>query len=762
MSIFISEKLNAGSRCKKLLTVTLFSQMVNELIRQDAGKAHQHLFIPPQEKKEDLMKNSRRKLKTSVFFWGFIIIVLLAYGCSSSSSDSNSEDFLTTISNTTAYIKSEMEKHKSVGLSIALVSGDKAVWSQGFGWADKENKIAATADTVYMLGSGTKTLTAVALLKLVEQGIISLDEPIANYISEFNMVDRFPDQIRNMTVRRSLNHHSGIPGDLYNAQVLYGPPWNQWGGCDVYMDWLLDYLSRDFPSHPPGQMATYSNTGFVLAGEVALRADGLAGETFPDYLPRKLFEPLGMDHSSLFVIKENLATGYEGGEPTEDKILNCTVGASGGVFTTVKDMARFLIMVNNGGMGPDGTQFVKPETVAMLGDAEKSSLDIDSFLQPGLGLDTMDDPVMKYAGRAWMKSGGTPGFVSLMEMLPDKKLGVIVLANSDTSGLLLWGVVRECLKQAVREKYGIEPTPPDLTTYVSLNEPSEIEGIYLKGSGYDKVVDNGDGSLTWTPNDQNPDPEDPKDPKKPSYNLTYQDDAYRTPKKTESIIFNKIPWDGQEYFVMIQSGSSGSEGDKYMYGGFIRKIVGQKVSVPPLSKVWKARLGKYIHDNLPWDDANWPEPFSILEEKDNLLIRDMTNTAIPVDDTTAFLPAISNRKDSSIRVVQEDGKEKLLCGGYRGYKIDLVPAVSSGDVVTGTVSLFKSDWYEFKTAVPGETVKIAVSTDPSNYALTLFDSMGNFLGREMGATSLTTVQGSYFVAISPTPDADGNYTMSVN
>ena len=707
------------------------------------------------------MKKLRRKSKTSVFFWGLIVMVLLAYGCSSSSSDSNSKSFLTTIANTTAYVKTEMEKYKAVGLSVALVSGDKVVWSQGFGWADKENQIAATEDTVYMLGSGTKTLTAVAVLKLVEQGIVSLDEPIVNYIPEFNMVDRFPDQMRNMTVRRSLNHHSGIPGDLYNAQVLYGAPWNQWGGCDVYMDWLLDYLSKDYPSHPPGQMATYSNTGFVLAGEVALRADGPAGETFPDYLARKLFEPLGMNHTSLFVIKENLATGYEGGEPTEDKILNCTVGASGGAFTTVKDMARFLIMVNNGGMGPGGVRFLTPETVVMLGEAEKSSLDIDSLFQPGLGLDTMDDPVMQYAGRAWMKSGGTPGFVSLMEMLPDKKLGVIVLANSDTSGLLVWGVVRECLKQAVREKYGIEPTPPDLTTYISLKDPSEIEGIYLKGSGYDKVEDNGDGILTWT---QNAQADDAK-----SFVLTYQDDVYRAEGKTESIIFNKIPWAGQEYFVMIQSGSNGSEGDQYMYGGFIRRIVGQKVSVPPLSEVWKARLGIYINDNLPWDDANWPEPFSILEEKDNLLIRDMANTAIPEDDTIAFLQAIANRKDSSIRVVQEDGKEKLLCGGYRGYAIGQVPAIASGDVVTGTVSLFKSDWYRFDGTVPEQTVKIAVSSDPSNYALTLFEFDSKnlefvFKGREMGAISWTTAQTQkfYFVAITPTPDASGNYNMSVN
>ena len=702
------------------------------------------------------MKNLRHKLKLSVFLWGFIIMVLLAYACSSSSSDSHSESFLTTIANTTAYIKSEMEQHKSVGLSIALVSGDKVVWSQGFGWANKENKIAATADTVYMLGSGTKTLTTVALLSLVEQGIISLDEPIANYISEFNMVDRFPDQIRNMTVRRSLNQHSGIPGDLYNAMVLSGAPWSQWGGCDVYMDWLLDYLSKDYPSHPPGQMGTYSNTAFILAGEVALRADGLAGENFPDYLARKLFEPLGMDHTSLFVINEKLAKGYEGGEPTEVKMLNCATSGTGGAFTTVKDMARFLIMVNNEGMGPDGARILKPETVAMLGEAEKSSLDIDSYFQYGLALDTMDDPVMQYAGRAWIKGGSLGAFHSEMEMLPDKKLGVTVLTNSDTSNRLVWGVIRECLKQAVREKYGIEPTPPDLPTYVSLNDTSEIQGIYVKSKGYDKIVDNGDGSLTWTQNAQADEPE--------SLVLIYQDDVYRAEGRTEAIIFNKIPWDGQDYFVMIQSGSSGSEVDKYIYGGYVRTIVGQKVSVPALSDTWKARTnpGVYVMDNRPWDDAGWSEPFFTIVEKDNLLIHDDINTAIPEDNNTAFLQGITSRSDSSIRVVQEDGKEKLLCGGFRGYAIGLVPAIASGDVVTGTVSLFKSDWYRFDTAVAGQTVNITVSTDPSNYALTLFDSMGNFVGREMGTISWTTAQGSYYVAISPTPDASGNYTMSVN
>ena len=75
--------------------------------------------------------------------------------------------------------------------------------------------------------------------------------------------------------------------------------------------------------------------------------------------------------------------------------------------------------------------------------SEKSSLDIDSYWQYGLALDTMDDPVMQYVGRAWIKGGSLGAFHSEMEMLPDKKLGVTVLTNSDTSNRLAWGVGRE-------------------------------------------------------------------------------------------------------------------------------------------------------------------------------------------------------------------------------------------------------------------------------------------------------------------------------
>lgn len=105
-----------------------------------------------------------------------------------------------------------------MGLSIALVDDDKIVWSKGFGFADKENKVSASADTVYMLGSISKTLTAAAVLRLYDQGeIIDLNDPLYNYLPQFTMQERYTNQNNGMTIKRVLNHHSGIPGDILNV-----------------------------------------------------------------------------------------------------------------------------------------------------------------------------------------------------------------------------------------------------------------------------------------------------------------------------------------------------------------------------------------------------------------------------------------------------------------------------------------------------------------------------------------------------------------
>jgi CubicO group peptidase (beta-lactamase class C family) len=691
------------------------------------------------------MNSGARRVKR--FLVVLILIIFFFVGASCDSSHTFS--FNKTIQQTSEYIEREMENADAVGLSIALVSDNEIVWAQGFGWADSENRVPATADSVYMLGSGTKTLTTVALLKLHEQGLVGLEQPAVRYLPELDLAPRYPGQLQEITVRRLLNHHSGLPGDLYAAGFLFEEPWEAYG-CDLYMDFLMRYLSADYPSHPPGEKATYCNTGFVLAGEIALRQGGDAGETFADFMDREIFTPLGMNHTSLRVIRENLARGYGGGQVSDIKQTNCTFGATGGAFTTVKDIARFMMMINNGGSTADGTRFLRPDTVAMLGEAERSELDIDSMFQPGLGLDSMNDPAMSYAGRAWMKSGGTGDYFSLMEMLPDKKLGAVVLTNSDTAENLPWAVVRECLQNAVREKFGLEPKAPILPVDDSENNPARIEGLYVKAFGYDRIVDNGDGTLTRLIDAQEANPD--------TVVLTYRNGTYRAEDRNESLSFKNLRWNGRDYFVMIQSGSSGADRDEYQYGGHVRTIVGEKVTPGPISQAWRGRLGPYVFDNVPWNDIRWGMPFGILTEKDNLLLWNEENTVVPENDTIGWIAGLNNRGDSSLRMIEEDGMEKLLCGGYRAYPMARVPAIAPGAVIEGTVALFESDWFRVDTVSPGRKVDIAVTTESDQYALTVFDENGVFMGREMGSISWTTRQGAYFLAISPTPEASGNYT----
>ena len=660
-----------------------------------------------------------------------------------------------TVSKTTEYIEKKMTEFKVAGLSIALVNANGIVWEKGFGWADKEKQIPAAPKSVYMLGSGSKFLTALSLARLHEQGKVHLDNPISDYLTEFKMVDRYPGQLQHITLRRLLNQHSGIPGDLYNAGFVVGDSWDKWG-CDLYMDWLLDYLKTDYPSLPPGAMSVYSNISFALAGEIAVRQNGLSGESFFAYMDRVLFKPLGMDHSSFKTIQKDLTTGYQDGIPVSRRETNCSFGATGGAYTTVQDMAACITMVLNQGKTSSGQIFLKPETIAMLGEAEMSSLDIDSFFKPGLGLDSVADPALNYAGRAWVKNGSTGDYNSFFEILPDMKLGAVVLSNSSTASSLVYGVIRECLKNAVFETYNMAPVPLVLPVYKSVDIPSKVCGIYVKSHGYDRIEDNGNGTLNWIRDVQD---ENPK-----SYQLAFNGTVYRSDQRSESISFKNLAWKGTDHFVMIQSGSSGSLKDTYAYMGHVRSIIGEKVTLPAIPNAWKQRLGMYVRDNIPWNDVNWEipfNPFSILAEKNGVLILDLGTLISPETDSLGLIPGLRNRGDSCLRSVVHDGKEKLLVGGFRLSPMDRIPIVSPGDVVRGTVEIFKSDWYRFDTVSPGTSVTVSVDDNGANYVLTVFDPSMGLIARENNRITWISRKGSHYFAISPTPEAARDYTLTI-
>ncbi|MEW5734465.1 MAG: serine hydrolase domain-containing protein [Thermodesulfobacteriota bacterium] len=692
----------------------------------------------------------RRAIRVAVIF----LLALAWSGCSDGDSPSG---FVRTIRQTTAFINQEMARNNLVGLSIALVSDGRLVWAQGFGWADKENRVKATAETLYMLGSGSKTLTTAALMQLVDQGLVSLDKPAADYLPEFALAPRFPGQMAGITVARLLNHHSGIPGDIYNGGFVE-EAWNHWG-CGLYMDWLLGYLAGEYPSYAPGELAVYCNTGFVLAGEIVRRQGGLPGEGYNDCMIRRLFKPLKM-YSTSFRATPGMAKGYIGGQPAGAIESNCTFGATGGAVTTVLDISRFLSMMTNEGKAPwSEARTLSPESVNRMGQSEKTPLDFNSYSTPGLGLDTMDDPVLRYAGRAWTKNGSTGHFNSFMEMLPDANLGVIVLANSDTAQFAVYAVARECLKNAVREKLGLPPSLPAYPDLPCETDPALIAGTYVKKNGFDRMDNNGDGTLTWVRNAHSLTPL--------METLAYGQGSWGAAGASMRLVFQNVSYMGADRFLMIQKGSDGSVVNESILGGYVVLALGEKLPIPAISPAWLARVGQtWLIDNISWNGLDWDLPFLLLDQAGGeLMVHQGENHQVlfPENDALAFVGGIANRNGSSVRAINDGAGEKLWFVGYEAFPIDQVPRVFTGDVVNGQVDFHKVDWYRFDAPAPGAGLVFSVANGAGGYRLRLFDA--NLVSPLVDGTdriAWQAPQGTYYLAVCRKPDGPGNYTLQVN
>lgn len=684
-----------------------------------------------------------------VVFSLLLVMAVMAVIAGCSSSDTAMTDYSATVKKTSAYINDAMNEHDLVGVSIALVDNGRIVWSQGFGYANKESKTPATPETVYMIGSITKTLTTAALLNLHDKGLVELDAPVTSYLPEFRMADRFPNQMQGITVRRLLNHHSGIPGDIWNAGFVE-QMWDDWG-TNLYFDWLYSYLKFDYPSYAPGQVASYCNTGFALAGEIVRRTGN--SDTLPSYMQKNLLAPLGMNHSSFRKISDNLAMGYLNGEPIPGMEANFT--ATGGAYSTVNDMAQFIMMLLGEGLHPNGARILKPDTVALMGHEEKSSLDLFSAFSPGPGFDVTNDYAMSYAGRAWIKDGSTSNFESVMEILPDKKLGVIVLCNSSTADNVKYAIARECLKNALIDKCGLKQTMPALPVIQSVHDGTQIAGVYAASAKYHRVIDNGDGTLTLSLNASSSSPT--------NLTLRFDGTAYTAQGRTERYAFKNITWGGDGYLVLIQIGSSGSDMEELACGGYAYFIMAQKI-VPSITAPWSARVGKkYIIDNFGFNDIGWGDAYISLSANDGVLLGGKAgakNVLIPQSDTLACVAGISNRGDSCVRVEAVPGGERVTIGGYSGYDIDLVPTLSVGHTVSASAAFHATNWYRLTTA--GQNILVTTSGVNTHYSLLLFDgSLNNPVAYGQGSLALRSSAGIYYLAITPAPTDATSYTLSV-
>ncbi len=244
------------------------------------------------------------------------------------------------------FIAGWMTDNKVPGMSISLVEGDEIVYAKGFGARDLKKNRPATANTLYGMASITKSFTALAVLKLVEKGDLSLDDEIADYV---------PVNWENeITVHHLLTHSCGMPSlGVSEALIDRLIEMDERGVPLSGLDDLYTHLNgaKEEIASEPGEEFFYFNSGYALLGQII---EKVSGKSYPEFVHDEILEPLDMNRSRFdyYENEEDIMTPYFMGEEGPEKTpypLRKMGHPGGGLLSSVNELGNYLIMnMNNG------------------------------------------------------------------------------------------------------------------------------------------------------------------------------------------------------------------------------------------------------------------------------------------------------------------------------------------------------------------------------------------------------------------------------
>jgi D-alanyl-D-alanine carboxypeptidase len=307
----------------------------------------------------------------------------------------------------------------AAGFSVAVVRDGQPLLAKGYGYADLAERVPASANTIYRLASITKQYTAAAILHLAEEGKLSLDDRISDYLPDY------PDPGRRITIRNLLSHTSGL------SDVAVVPILEEAGGVGYTRDHIIDLVASQPLDFEPGTEHSYSNVGFMVAGLVI---EQVTGTTYADYLTGEVLRPLGLDHTSFCPDEQppadRWAHGYDlqhGNWPRALRLgrppafidpapINMEVVSSAGALcSTVTDLARWPGLLRS---------FLDPASYREM--SEPTVLADGTEVPYGLGLQ-----IRKFGSHPALSHGGVVnGFISVVADFPEDGLTVAILVNS--------------------------------------------------------------------------------------------------------------------------------------------------------------------------------------------------------------------------------------------------------------------------------------------------------------------------------------------
>jgi CubicO group peptidase (beta-lactamase class C family) len=324
-----------------------------------------------------------------------------------------------------------LNRRPAVGLAVGVVRDGSLESFHGHGVADIASGTPITQDTVFRVGSISKTCTAIAVMQLYEQGLVDLDAPANDYLHAYRLVPA-KASFRPATIRHLLTHTAGI-AEVVHPWRVFVPDFGETVKAGRPVPSLAEYYRGGLRLHAePGTRFAYGNHGPATLGQLVADVTGMP---FDRYLREHVFQPLGMVDTDLLRserVRSRLATGYAlraaGPKAVADR--ESVTAPAGAVYSTPRDMARYVAALLGGGANQHGS-VLKPATLAAMFEPQYRP---DPRV-PGIGLAFFR--VDAGGHRVVEHQGIVPGFNSQIYVAPDDGVGVLAFTNG-ARGAVLW------------------------------------------------------------------------------------------------------------------------------------------------------------------------------------------------------------------------------------------------------------------------------------------------------------------------------------
>ena len=383
-----------------------------------------------------------------------LLVALVVLGLSVSAGSQQAPNLAAVFQELDTQLAADFAKDGIGGASVGVVSGDALVWTKNYGYADAEAKRTPNADTAYRIGSVTKQFTALALLKLVEDGKVRLTDPVEKHYPAIAKVAKFHPDAPPITLLQLATMTSGLarePEKMPNHSV---------GPVSGWQQKVRDAVPFMRYQYEPGTQYLYSNIGYATLG---LALEEAAGQSFTGYVEAQILKPLGMSRTAWEAtpaIRSNLAHGYTrrqdgSGAPTGDRSSPDRElegrgyrVPNGALFSTVNDLAKFVVWELGGG----SATVLKRETQTANYARVYSSTGTATALSGGYGIGFT---ASRRGDHVFLGHGGsTAGYRASALFHRESKTGVVVLRNADdaTGGFSAGGVANRVLERVIAAK----------------------------------------------------------------------------------------------------------------------------------------------------------------------------------------------------------------------------------------------------------------------------------------------------------------------